>query len=114
MVLIVGDSAELARGATFLGLVAAVLLLTLANHQPGLPLWRIAWRENPWLLRMLGAGILLLAALAGIAPLREAIGLSQPGGEALALLLPLVLACAAWLESVRRVLCRRWPSLAES
>ncbi|WP_426663721.1 cation-translocating P-type ATPase [Rhodanobacter aciditrophus] len=114
VVLIVGDSAELARGATFLGLVAAVLLLTLANHQPGLPLWRIAWRENPWLLRMLGAGILLLAALAGIAPLREAIGLSQPGGEALALLLPLVLACAAWLESVRRVLCRRWPSLAES
>jgi len=110
--LVVGDSAELARGVTFLGLVAAVLLLTLANHQPGHPLWHIAWRENPWLLRMLGAGILLLAALAGIAPLREAIGLGRPGGEALALLLPLVLACTAWLEGVRRGLCHRWPSLA--
>ena len=113
-VFVLRDSAELARGATFFGLVAVVLLLTLANHQAELPLWRVAWRENPWLLRMLGAGMLMLAAFAGIAPLRAAIGLGELDGKALALLPPLVLACIAWLEGVRRALCRWWPALAES
>jgi len=113
-VLVVRGSAELARGVTFLGLVAAVLLLTLANHQLALPLWRIGWKKNPWLLPMLGAAMLMLAAVLGIAPLRAAIGLEGLDGNALALLLSLVLACTAWLEGVRRVL-RRWrPLLMES
>ncbi len=112
-VLAVRESAELARGTTFLGLVAAVLLLTMANHQPAQPLWRIDWRANPWLPRLLGGGALLLAALSGIAPLRLAVGLGAPDGATLALLLSVVLACAAWLEGVRRVLCRWRPALAE-
>ncbi|HEX8776780.1 MAG TPA: cation-translocating P-type ATPase, partial [Rhodanobacter sp.] len=112
--LVMPGSAELARGITFLGLVGGVLLLTVANHQVALPLWRIAWGKNPWLLRMLGAGVLMLAAVLGIAPLRAAIGLEGLDGKALALLLSLVLAGAAWLEAVRRVL-RRWrPLLMES
>lgn len=113
-VLALRDSADLARGSAFLGLVTAVLLLTLANHQAGVPLWRVAWRENPWLLRMLGAGILLLAAAAGVAPLRAVIGLGELDGGTLALLPLLVVACVAWLEGVRRGVCRWWPSLAGS
>lgn len=113
-VLMLRGSAELARGTTFLGLLAAVLLLTLANHRSNLPLWRIAWGENPWLVRMLVAGTLMLIVLAGLAPLRTTIGLGDLDGKALALLPPLVLACAAWLEGVRRALHRWWPALAES
>ncbi|WNL44022.1 cation-translocating P-type ATPase [Dyella sp. BiH032] len=112
-VLAVRDAAELARGTAFLGLITAVLLLTLANHQPALPWWRIGWRENPWLLCILAAGMLMLAAVAAFAPLREAVGLGELDGDALALLLALVLACTAWLEGTRRALCRWWPSLAD-
>ena len=115
MTLLLRNSVELARGVTFLGLVAAVLLLTLANHQPARPLWRIAWRENPWLPRLLAGGVLMLAALASVAPLRTAIGLGDRPGEldgGAIVLLSLVVACAAWLEGIRRVLCRWWPALA--
>jgi Ca2+-transporting ATPase len=113
-VLTARESAALARGITFVGLTMAVLLLTLANHQPTLPLWRAAWRENPWLPRLLGAGLLMLAAMAAVPPLRTILGLQPWDSETLLLVPTLLLASAVWLEIVRRAM-RRWrPSLAES
>ncbi|GAA0708312.1 cation-translocating P-type ATPase [Dyella marensis] len=109
--LLLRGSQELARGAVFLGLVLAVLLLVLANGQPAQPLWRITWRENPWLPGLLGAGAFMLALLAGVTPLRAAIGLHGVGGEALLLIAALASLCAVWLEGIRRVLCRWKPSL---
>lgn len=104
-------NAALARTVVFLGLMTAILLLVLANHQPTQPLWRPAWRENPWLSRLLVAGALMLASLAGIAPLRMAIGLDGIHGQTAALIAALTLLCAIWLEGVRCALYRWMPSL---
>ena len=104
----------LARGSVFLGLVLAVLLLVMANQQPALPLWRVAWRENPWLTRIVGAGLLLLTAAVCIAPLRTAIGMGGAEGRTLAWIAILILVCAVWLEGIRRAVLRYWPSFAES
>ena len=113
-VLVARDSAPLARGVTFLGLLMAVLLLTLANHQPAQPVWRPAWRENPWLPRLVGAGVLMLAVTAGVPPLRSTLGFDTLDGETLLLVPSILLACVAWLEGARRAM-RLWrPSLAES
>jgi Ca2+-transporting ATPase len=109
--LFLNGSPELARGVVFLGLVVTVMLLVLANYQPTQSLWHIAWRENLWLLGLLGAGAFMLVLLAGVAPLRAAIGFDGIGSGALWLIAVLVSLCVAWLEGSRRVLCHWQPML---
>lgn len=98
-----GDVAQ-GRAASFLGLVMAVFLLTLANHAPAISLWRIKWNANPWLGRMLGGVALVLATMAGLPSLRLLLGLGLPGTATLAVMGCVLLGCIGWLEVTRRVL----------
>ena len=97
-----GADAAQARSASFIALVVAVFLLTLAN--------RDAWRQpggnsdtyaNPWIGRMaLGMTVMLVAVIA-IAPLRRIMGLAVPDGTSLMGLAAMLLACLAWLAGMR-------------
>lgn len=58
---------------------------------------------NPWLWRMAAAMGLLLAAVLGMAWLRDLMGMALPGAAGLWVAAGLLALCLVWLELVRRV-----------
>ncbi|MBS0392362.1 MAG: HAD-IC family P-type ATPase [Proteobacteria bacterium] len=96
-----GWGAGQGRAVVLGALLPCVLLLILAQRDPGRPLWRHARAANPWLRPMAAAvGLLLLAVLAipGLRQLMRVEGAGMPTLSAIAALLAL---CLAWLELLR-------------
>ncbi|WP_244511572.1 cation-translocating P-type ATPase [Luteibacter sp. UNCMF331Sha3.1] len=91
-----------ARTMAFLGLLLAVVMLTLANHDPARSLVH-AFRTNHRLLVLVSAVMGLTAAVLAIPPLRRMVGIALPEPPALVLVAATLLACVAWLEATRRL-----------
>ncbi len=96
-----GVSAEQGRAAVFVGLMASVFLLALANHDLTRALWRGKLADNPWLLRMLGGVGLMLAGIMSVPALRAMLGFGAPTTTTLIFGSSIMMACIVWLESVR-------------
>jgi Ca2+-transporting ATPase len=101
-----GWSVAQGRGVVFGTLLPCVLLLTLAQRNPGRPLWRPGSGANPWLRPMAAAVGLLLAALLAIPALGRLLGLEGAGLAGLAAMAVLLALCLAWLELLRLVMAR--------
>ena len=97
-----GWDARQSRTVVFCVLVAAVMLLVMANRagHAGTGLLRVG---NPWLVRMVGAvGLLLLVVLAW--PwLRGLLGLALPEAQSWLAMAALLASCAAWLAILDRL-----------
>ncbi|MDY0107574.1 MAG: cation-translocating P-type ATPase, partial [Giesbergeria sp.] len=91
------------RAVVFSTLVLCVLLLILANRDLSRPALRGVTDPNPWLWRMAAAMGLLLAAVLGLAWLRDLMGMALPGTQGVLAAACLLALCLAWLELVRRV-----------
>ena len=95
-------------------LVLCVMLLILANRDLSRPTLLGVAAPNPWLWRMAVAMGLLLAAVLGMAWLRELMGMALAGAEGLWVAAGLLALCMVWLELVRlagRQLVRNGPPL---
>jgi Ca2+-transporting ATPase len=91
------------RAVVFGTLVLGVLLLILANRDLSRPALMGVTDPNPWLWRMAAAMGLLLAAVLGMAWLRDLMGLALPAARGLGVAACLLALCLAWLELVRRM-----------
>ena len=90
-----GWDAQQSRTVVFCALLAAVLLLVMANRTGRVRCW---WRTgNPWLLPMVGALGLLLLLVLGWPWLRALLGLALPASGALLAGAVLLAGCSAWL-----------------
>ena len=88
--------------------------LILANRDLSRPALLGVAAPNPWLWRMAVAMGLLLAAVLGMAWLRELMGMALAGAEGLWVAAGLLALCMVWLELVRlagRQLVRNGPPL---
>ena len=88
--------------------------LILANRDLSRPTLLGVAAPNPWLWRMAVAMGLLLAAVLGMAWLRELMGMALAGAEGLWVAAGLLALCMVWLELVRlagRQLVRNGPPL---
>jgi len=101
-----GLSGEQGRAAVFMGLLVAILLLTLANHDLTRPLWRRNFANNRWLLAMMGGVALMLAAVASIPSLRSLLGFGAIGPGAFVFGVSILAACTLWLELLRMLMQR--------
>ncbi len=95
------DAAQ-SRSAVFVALVLGLFLLTLANRDLSRPALACATGANPWLGRMFGGVVLMLAAVLGMPFLREVMGLGVPHLIAIPGTLGMLVATVAWLEILRR------------
>ena len=98
-----GWSSAQSRTVVFCTLVLCVMLLTLANRDLSRPALLGVTSPNPWLWRMAAAMGLLLAAVLGMAWLRNLMGMALPGAAGLWVAAGLLALCMVWLELVRRV-----------
>ena len=89
------------RAVVFAALVLCVLLLILANRDLSRPALMGVTDPNPWLWRMAAAMGLLLAAVLGMAWLRNLMGLALPGAQGVVVATCLLALCLVWLELVR-------------
>ena len=109
-----GWSSAQSRTVVFCTLVLCVMLLILANRDLSRPTLLGVAAPNPWLWRMAVAMGLLLAAVLGMAWLRELMGMALAGAEGLWVAAGLLALCMVWLELVRlagRQLVRNGPPL---
>lgn len=104
---------EQARAAVFVGLIVAVFLLTLANHDLTRALWRGKLADNPWLVRMLGGVALMLFGIMSIPTLRIMLGFATPNSSTLILGLFILAGCVVWLEAIRYLTRRIFPATIE-
>ncbi|AHX13268.1 ATPase [Dyella jiangningensis] len=102
---------EQGRAAVFLGLLVAVLLLTLVNQNLTRPLWDKDLAKNPSLKVLMGGLAVILLAVAGIPPLRSLLGFAAIGAGTVAFELSILAVCTLWLELLR-LLVRRTPLAA--
>ena len=91
------------RTVVFGTLVLGVMLLILANRDLSRPALMGAIQPNPWMRRIAAAMGMLLAAVLGIAWLRDMMGLALPGAPGALVAACLLALCLAWLELVRRL-----------
>ncbi len=98
-----GWSSAQSRTVVFCTLVLCVMLLILANRDLSRPALLGVATPNPWLWRMAAAMGLLLAAVLGMAWLRDLMGMALPGAAGLGVAAGLLALCLVWLELVRRV-----------
>lgn len=98
-----GIGIEQGRAAVYVGLIVAVFLLTLANHDLSHALWRGRLADNPWLLRMLGGVGLMLAGIVSIPALRSMLGFGAPDATTLVFGSFMLAGCVIWLEAVRHL-----------
>ncbi|HNE72071.1 MAG TPA: cation-translocating P-type ATPase, partial [Giesbergeria sp.] len=96
-----GWSSAQSRTVVFCTLVLCVMLLTLANRDLSRPALLGVTSPNPWLWRMAAAMGLLLAAVLGMAWLRNLMGMALPGAAGLWVAAGLLALCMVWLELVR-------------
>ena len=96
-----GWSSAQSRTVVFCTLVLCVMLLTLANRDLSRPALLGVTSLNPWLWRMAAAMGLLLAAVLGMAWLRNLMGMALPGAAGLWVAAGLLALCMVWLELVR-------------
>ena len=89
------------RTVVFGTLVLCVLLLILANRDLSRPALLGVTDPNPWLWRIAAAMVVLLAAVMGIAWLRNLMGLALPGAQGAVVAGCLLALCLVWLELVR-------------
>ena len=89
------------RTVVFGTLVLCVLLLILANRDLSRPALLGVTDPNPWLWRIAAAMGVLLAAVMGIAWLRNLMGLALPGAQGAVVAGCLLALCLVWLELVR-------------
>jgi len=94
------------RAAIFMGLLVAVLQLTLVNQNLSQPVWRKDLRKNRSLAGLVGGLTLILLAVASSSSLRSLLGFGAIGASTLAFGLPILVMCMLWLELLR-VLARR-------
>ncbi|TAM62019.1 MAG: cation-translocating P-type ATPase [Rhodanobacter sp.] len=102
-----GDDPAQSRTAVFTTLVLGVFLLTLANRDLSRSLLASLTAANPWLPRMFGGVLAMLAVVIGVPFFRSVMQLAVPD-------LTLLVACAGmlgvaviWLEVLRRT-ARYW------
>ena len=96
-----GWSSAQSRTVVFCTLVLCVMLLTLANRDLSRPALLGVTSPNPWLWRMAAAMGLLLAAVLGMAWLRNLMRMALPGAAGLWVAAGLLALCMVWLELVR-------------
>ncbi|MET3650624.1 cation-translocating P-type ATPase [Dyella japonica] len=101
------------RALVFIGLVSEMYLLTLSNHDLADALWRANWRENHWLLYMLGGSGLMLGIILGMPTLRQLLGFAAPGTSMLMFGLLTLAASVIWLECLRALIRRTSLGVAE-
>ena len=89
------------RTVVFGTLVLCVLLLILANRDLSRPALLGVTDPNPWLWRIAAAMVVVLAAVMGIAWLRNLMGLALPGAQGAVVAGCLLALCLVWLELVR-------------
>ena len=89
------------RTVVFGTLVLCVLLLILANRDLSRTALLGVTDPNPWLWRIAAAMVVLLAAVMGIAWLRNLMGLALPGAQGAVVAGCLLALCLVWLELVR-------------
>ena len=89
------------RTGVFGTLVLCVLLLILANRDLSRPALLGVTDPNPWLWRIAAAMVVVLAAVMGIAWLRNLMGLALPGAQGAVVAGCLLALCLVWLELVR-------------
>ena len=89
------------RTVVFGTLVLCVLLLILANRDLSRPALLGVTDPNPWLWRIAAAMVVVLAAVMGIAWLRNLMGLALPGAQGAVVAACLLALCLVWLELVR-------------
>ncbi len=90
------------RAVVFSVLVLNVVMLILANRNVRRPLSDGAGAANPWIKRMAGAVVLLLAAVLGVPWLRQLMGMALPDATGWMLGAGMLVVCALWLEGMRR------------
>ena len=96
-----GWSSAQSRTVVFCTLVLCVMLLILANRDLSRPALLGVAAPNPWLWRMAVAMGLLLAAVLGMAWLRELMGMALAGAAGQWVAAGLLVLCLAWLELLR-------------
>ncbi|TPG11127.1 cation-translocating P-type ATPase [Rhodanobacter glycinis] len=97
-----GFDAAQSRSAVFIALVIGLFLLTLANRDLSRPALARTPAKNPWLSRMFGGVILMLAVVVGVPFFRHVMGLAMPGMFMLLAAAGMLLVAMAWLELLRR------------
>ena len=91
-----------------------MFLLTLANRDLSRSLLARNAAKNPWVPRMFGGVVAMLAVVISVPFFRHVMGLAVPNAAALAFA-PLMLAVSiVWLEGLRRMVWRFRHSLAGS
>ena len=98
-----GWSASQGRSVVFGALMLGVLLLILANRDPGRPALFGRSGPNPWLNRMVFAVGVMVAAVLGIPWLQQVMGTAWPGVAGLMAGVALLGICSLWLELLRRL-----------
>jgi Ca2+-transporting ATPase len=105
LLVIQGTSAEQSRTAVFTALVLGLFLLTLANRDPSHSVLASMTARNPWLPRMFGGVIVMLAAAIGVPFFRKVMGLAIPDTATLASSIAMMGIAMVWLEALRRFDC---------
>ena len=90
-----------------------MFLLTLANRDLSRSLLHRAHAGNPWLPRMFGGVLVMLALVIGVPFFRGVMGLSVPDTTTLLAAAGMLAVALAWLELLRRT-TRRFRSSAIS
>ena len=102
------------RTAVFIALLLGVFLLTLANRDLSRSLLARNAAKNPWVPRMFGGVVAMLAVVIGVPFFRHVMGLAVPNAAALAFAALMLAVSIVWLEGLRRMVWRFRHSLAGS
>jgi P-type Ca2+ transporter type 2C len=90
------------RAAVFIALLLGVFLLTLANRDLSRSLLARNAAKNPWVPRMFGGVVAMLAVVIGVPFFRHVMGLAIPNGAMLASSALMLAISIVWLEGLRR------------
>ncbi len=96
-----GDIAQ-SRTAVFMALLVGVFLLTLTNRDRSHALLIRRTAKNPWLLRMFGGLLAMLALVIGVPLFRDVMKLALPGTATLIACATMLLVSAVWLQALHR------------
>ncbi|MEO8459284.1 MAG: cation-translocating P-type ATPase [Dokdonella sp.] len=91
------------RTAVFITLVIGLFLLTLSNRTLSRSLLTCSHAGNPWLPRMFGGVIVMLAAVIGISFFRSVMGFAMVDAMTLICTAAMLMLAIAWLELLRRM-----------
>ena len=98
-----GVDAAHGRTAVFMALVLGLFLLTLANRDLSRSLLARMTAKNPWLSRMFGGVVALLAVVIAVPFFRGVMGLVVPGSASLVYSALMLTTSCIWLEGLRRL-----------